>query len=348
MTKENHASIWRFANSDIACLALGIIVGALAAFAPINARAADIPSAKVAPAPLFIPATSWTGLYFGVSGGYAFDSSPNMNLEAYNSGVGATFQPYAYASGATAALGNSAFVFSPNIGANYQAGSWVLGAEASLDLPVGGDTRAVTFATPGLGVAPSVAQLGAGWTTRVDATAKVGWLLTPLMQAYIGGGPSLLKTDASVYAGSPQAVASGYGAQGPSFAGWHAKGGVEWMFIPGWSAKLEYDHADWGSHTVAGAGLLYGATPAAIAAQQSQFLGTKRFTEESVRVGLAYHTNFLGGNNGLFFLPTGNVGADLATFNGNVQTTIGNVNSAIQSKLPAQGAAGSAIGKAGL
>jgi len=69
MTKENHASIWRFANSDIACLALGIILGALAAFAPINARAADLPSAKVAPAPLFIPATSWTGLYFGVSGG---------------------------------------------------------------------------------------------------------------------------------------------------------------------------------------------------------------------------------------------------------------------------------------
>ena len=175
-----------------------------------------------------------------------------MNLEAYNSGVGTTFQPYAYASGASAALSNRAFVFSPNIGANYQAGNWVLGAEASLDLPVGGDTRAVTFAAPGLGVAPSVAQLGAGWTTRVDATAKAGWLLTPLMQVYIGGGPSLLKTDSSVYAGSPQAVASGYGTQGPSFAGWHAKGGVEWMFIPGWSAKLEYDHADWGSHTVVG------------------------------------------------------------------------------------------------
>ncbi|HEY8137132.1 MAG TPA: hypothetical protein VIF61_04775, partial [Methylocystis sp.] len=148
MTKENHASLWRFAISDIACLVLGIILGALAAFAPINARAADLPSAKAAPAPLLIPATSWTGLYFGVSGGYAFDSSPNMNLEAYNSGVGTTFQPYAYASGASASLSNRAFVFSPNIGANYQAGNWVLGAEASLDLPVGGDTRAVTFAAP--------------------------------------------------------------------------------------------------------------------------------------------------------------------------------------------------------
>ena len=67
-----------------------------------------------------------------------------------------------------------------------------------------------------------------------------------------------------------------------------------------------------------------------------------------MRVGLAYHTNFLGGNNGLFFVPTGNIGADLATFNGNVQTSIGNANSAISGKLPAAGALGAAVAKAGL
>ena len=87
-----------------------------------------------------------------------------MNLEAYNSGVGTGFQPYAYASGATAVLNNRAFFFSPNVGANYQAGNWVLGVEASADLPVGGDEKSVTFATPGLGYVPSVAQMGAGWS----------------------------------------------------------------------------------------------------------------------------------------------------------------------------------------
>jgi len=312
------------------------------------AFAADLPSAKTAPPPPLAPATSWTGLYFGVSGGYAFDSSPNMNLEAYNSGVGTSFQPYAYASGATAALNNRAFIVSPNIGANYQAGNWVLGLEASADLPVGGDERSVTFASPGLGLVPSVAQIGAGWTFRLDGTAKIGWLLNPALQIYVGGGPSMLKTDNSVYAGSPFNVASGYGTQGPSFVGWRAKAGVEWLFIPGWSAKLEYDHADWGSHTVAGSGLLYGATFPAISSQASEYLGAKRFTEEKVAVGLAYHTNFLGGNNGLFFLPTGNVGADVSTLNTNVLNGVGNVNSAIQSQLPAQGAIGSAIGKAGL
>ena len=81
------------------------------------AVAADIPSGKPAPSPpLVAPASSWTGLYFGVSGGYAFDSAPTINLEAYNSGAGTSFQPYAYASGASAVLNNRAFVFSPNIG----------------------------------------------------------------------------------------------------------------------------------------------------------------------------------------------------------------------------------------
>jgi outer membrane immunogenic protein len=312
------------------------------------AFAADLPSAKTAPPPPLVPATSWTGLYFGASGGYAFDSSPNMNLEAYNSGVGTSFQPYAYASGATAALNNRAFIVSPNIGANYQAGNRVLGVEASADLPVGGNTQTVTFATPGLGLVPSVAQIGAGWTFRLDGTTKIGWLLNPALQIYVGGGPSMLKTDSSVYAGSPYNVASGYGTQGPSFPGWHAKAGVEWMAIPGWSVKLEYDHADWGSHTVAGSGLLYGAAFPAIAAQQAQYLGTKRFTEESVRLGLAYHTNFLGGANGLFFLPTGNVGVDVSTFNSNVTNGVGNVNGAIQNALPQSGALSAAAAKAGL
>ena len=224
----------------------------------------------------------------------------------------------------------------------------MFGAEASADLPVGGDEKSVTFASPTiLAGYPSVAQIGAGWTLRVDGAGKVGWLLTPTLQAYLGGGPSLLKTSSGVYAGSPYNVASGYGTQGPTFAGWHAKGGVEWLFIPGWSAKLEYDHADWGSHTVAGSGLLYGATPAAISAQQSQFMGTKRFTEESVRVGLAYHTNFLGGSNGLFFVPTGNLASDVATFNGNLTSGAGNIGGVISNALP-PGALSSAAAKAGL
>ena len=293
----------------------------------LPAFAADLPNRRSAPiAPVAAPVSAWTGLYFGVAGGYAFDSAPTMRLEAYSAGLGSAFQAYPYAAsvmGANASLNNRAFVFTPNVGYNFQAGSWLFGAEASADLPVGGDEKSVTFASAGLGLVPSVAQIGAGWSARYDATGRLGFMLTPQFMLYAGGGPSLLKTTGGIYSGNPYNVASGFGAAGATFAGWHAKGGVEFMAIPGWSIKLEYDHADWGAHTVAGAGLDYGATPAIWAPQQTQFLGTKRFTAEKVSLGLSYHTNFFGGNNGLFFVPTGNLAADAGTFNGNVKNWIG-------------------------
>jgi len=99
---------------------------------PINARAADLPSAKSRRRRCSFPRLPGPGLYFGVSGGYAFDSSPNMNLEAYNSGVGTTFQPYAYAAGRDPLSSTTAPLSSARTSAaNYQAGSWVLGIEAS-------------------------------------------------------------------------------------------------------------------------------------------------------------------------------------------------------------------------
>ncbi len=332
MTIEKHDRLRRLAIR-------ALMLGACVALTPMQARAGDLPSRAAAPpAPVPAPATSWTGLYLGVAGGYAFDAAPTMALEGYSAGVGGGFQAYPYATsvmGANAALNNRAFVFSPNVGYNYQAGNWVFGGEISADLPVGGDEKSVTFATPGLGLVPSVAQIGAGWTARYDATGKLGFMLTPQFMFYAGGGPSLLKTNDSIYSGNPYNVASGFGQQGAAFAGWHAKGGVEFMAIPGWSIKLEYDHADWGSHTVVGAGLAYGATPAVFAPMQSQFIGTKRFTEEKVSIGLAYHTNFLGGNNGLFFVPTGNIVNDVNTLNGDAQNAINGVIGNLPTPLPA-------------
>ena len=52
------------------------LFGALACglFALAPAFAADLPNPKAAPVPIYTPAPpSWTGLYFGVSGGYAFE-----------------------------------------------------------------------------------------------------------------------------------------------------------------------------------------------------------------------------------------------------------------------------------
>lgn len=303
------------------------LAGALAALA-LPAAAADLPSRKMgAIAPIVPASTNWAGLYFGVTGGYAFDSSPTMNLEAYQTGYGAGFAPYGWAQGATALLNNRGFVGGANAGYNWQFGSWVVGGETSIEAPVGGNTRTATFPTAALlaGV-PTVAQIGAGWTTRFDGSAKIGLTLTPNLLLYVGGGPAFVKTSNSVFGGSAQALAAGYGTKGELFTGYHVKAGIDFMILPGWSAKLEYDHADFGSHTVSGAGLAYGSTPAGLSVLQSQFIGQKRITEETIRVGLTYHTNFLvGGNTGIFFNPTGNMINDISNLNGNASAVLANV-----------------------
>jgi outer membrane immunogenic protein len=58
-----------------------------------------------------------------------------------------------------------------------------------------------------------------------------------------------------------------------SRAGWTLGGGVEWMFAPKWSTKLEYLYIDTGNTSVT----LFGAP----------FTG--RATDNIVRVGLNYH-----------------------------------------------------------
>ena len=328
----------------------------IAAFAMASsAFAADLPSKKAPPiAP--VPTIDWSGLYFGATGGYAFDSHPSMALEAYQNGMfvipGETpvFAPYGWAQGAHALLHNDGFVAGGNLGVQKQFGIFVLGGEASIEVPIGGNTHTATFPTaPLVAGIPTVAQLGAGWTTRIDGTGKLGVTILPNLLLYVGGGPAAVKTANSVYGGSAQLLAQGYGQAGETFLGWHVKGGIDFMILPGWSAKIEFDHADFGEHTVRGAGLAYNSTPALISTLQSTFIGHKHFAEETVRVGITYHTNFFGGENGLFFIPTGNVGADLTTFNTNVSNEATSLNSRAQGQVSAaKSNLGSIFTKSGL
>jgi opacity protein-like surface antigen len=319
-------------------LATGLAAAVLG-FSP--SLAADLPSTKSAPSLLLPASSNWSGVYAGGSIGYAWDSNPNMALQAYQTGFSAlgapVFAPFGYLSGANATLNNSGPVASGFVGINQQFGSWVPGVEIGLDLPLGGNQKTVTFPTGPLqipGVGPTVAQIGAGWSLRADLTGKLGFAITPTLLPYIGAGPALLKTSSSVLSGSAFAIANGFGAAGSTWAGWHVTAGIDWMAMPGISVRLAYDHADFGSHTVAGAGLAYGSTPAAISWLQTQYLGQKRFAEEKVSLGVTFHTNLLSGSNGApLFAPTGNVAADVATLNAKAQSTLATINGLVTSNL---------------
>ncbi|MDP4006918.1 porin family protein, partial [Methylobacterium sp. NEAU K] len=83
------------------------------------ASAADLPR-RAAPPPVFtpVPVFTWTGAYFGINAGYAFDASSNNN-------TGSTFGvPFPYAApGTTATFRNRSqdgFSGGGQVGYNYQ------------------------------------------------------------------------------------------------------------------------------------------------------------------------------------------------------------------------------------
>ena len=98
---------------------LGLVVFALGA-ATVQATAADLARRPVvAPAPIIVPAFSWTGFYVGANLGGAWSSTTvTSNI------TGANWKP-----------SNTTFIGGGQLGYNYQwpGSNWVIGAEWTFD-----------------------------------------------------------------------------------------------------------------------------------------------------------------------------------------------------------------------
>jgi outer membrane immunogenic protein len=256
-----------------------------------SAMAADLPSRKEAPVyvPPPPPPPMWTGFYVGLNLGGAWDSNGGQ------SGVSGYYDPR-YAVGAGGISGfpvntNNLFFF-PNgntvgnqggvvggaqVGYNFQFNQFVIGAETDFQgtsLSGGGNNSPLTlfpalynnssnnyYLTP-IG-AITGANISLPWFGTVRGRA--GYLVTPTFLVYGTAGFAYGGVDAFGYNNTR--------------TGWTAGGGVEWLFAPHWSAKLEYLYVDLDSNGTTGAlGFTYG----------------QHFHPELnvVRVGVNYHFNF--------------------------------------------------------
>ncbi len=233
-----------------------------------SALAADLPSRKAPP--VYVPPPpplTWNGFYAGLNIGGGWNAN-NGNNE-----VSAYYDPnYSFASSRS---GNTGYVpnlfFLPNgnqtgtaggvvggaqVGYNFQFNpSIVVGAEADFQgssISGNGPGNAYNFyaspfPAPGTGgtvfngvLAPVAAinggNLSLNWIGTVRGRA--GWLFTPTLLVYGTAGFAY---------GGVQAW-----AQTNTRTGWTAGGGLEWMFAPNWSAKVEYLYADLDSGGVTG------------------------------------------------------------------------------------------------
>jgi len=258
---------------------------AAASFAALSvgaAVAADLPGRKAAPAylPPPPPPPLWTGFYAGLNLGGAWSANsvnPNQLTPYVSTADGQLFLLPGNGNGGSNAGG---VVGGGQIGYNYQFGnSFLLGAEAdiqgtSMSSNTGNSNRilypdpnfAGNFLVPlAPGGNPGIAL---NWFGTVRGRA--GFLFTPTLLVYGTGG--------FAYGG----VSGGFSNSSNTRTGWTAGGGVEWMFMPNWSAKAEYLYTDLngGGQTIGWSGFQTGTR------------NHPRFNV--VRAGVNYHFNFGG------------------------------------------------------
>jgi outer membrane immunogenic protein len=232
-------------------------VALVAVAAPAYAAdlAVNAPVYKAAP-PLF----TWAGFYAGASVGGIWGDDKITDLDALNNVFG-----FSYSLHDTGVIGGGV------LGYNFQSGSFVYGVEADL----GGIGFNKTMFQPN-GVPFTTNHLGSGFYG--DVTGRFGVAASNAL-FYVKGGWAFFDGRASV-SNDPNVPGSAGGgvANTGSFDGWTVGAGIEYLFAPCWSAKVEYQHFDFGTQT---ANLLLGPG--------GNFRYSNDLTAESIKIGVNYH-----------------------------------------------------------
>ncbi|MGH6869050.1 MAG: outer membrane protein, partial [Methylocella sp.] len=133
---------------------------------------------------------------------------------------------------------------------------------------------------------------------------RLGFTITPTFLAYGTGGlayggvnsrVAIFQQDVVAPVSNFNAPYSSFGSLSNSRVGWTAGGGLEWLFAPNWSVKVEYLYYDLGTATFALSPLTntFTSRRGGVAWSSSPFAKT-RFNGNIVRAGLNYHFNLWG------------------------------------------------------
>jgi outer membrane immunogenic protein len=203
--------------------------------------AADLPvKARPLPPP---PAPTWTGFYLGLNAGYAWgNSDPTLtgNVAAPPANALGIFPP---------SLKPRGFIGGGQAGYNWQSGQWVFGGEVDFS---GLDAKADAS------ISPFFATKGASktvtWSSRYDwlftARLRGGFLVAPNWLLYATGGLAVTHVNDSAVCTAPFSGCSGFPnpntvtwSESSTLTGGTIGGGIETMFAPNWTARVEYLYA---------------------------------------------------------------------------------------------------------
>ena len=209
---------------------------------------------------------SWTDVYVGLNGGGAW-SSPTMTVQdAAWGGKTIATQSQAIAQSTLNLLPSNytnrvaGFLGGFQMGANWNfAGNAIAGVEADLDGTTGNtnNQQDIANALASGKLYTTFAQHMTSLTYLGTVRGKLGYLLFPTVEVYGTGGLAVGGVlAANNYASITVTTPTSPKIYGPQYqgnlVGWAAGGGVEWMFIPNWSAKVDYLYYDLGSVSAGG------------------------------------------------------------------------------------------------
>jgi outer membrane immunogenic protein len=211
-----------------------LIISAAFALVATAASAADLP-VKARPAPLPMAATyNWTGFYIGAHVGYGWGRTTTDTFDGAGTLTSATEGR------------RDGFLGGGQVGANWQFHpNWLLGIEA--DVSGSGIKGGLTSCTA-TGCASSESKNDVFGSIR----GRLGVVANNVLFYGTGGFAwmdnettrTITCVGAACPAASTASVLVGQASTASStLGGWVVGGGIEWMFAPNWTAKVEYQHA---------------------------------------------------------------------------------------------------------
>jgi len=213
------------------------------------------------------------------------------------------FTAFGLASNASVGGNSNGFIGGGQIGYNWQfTPRFAAGIEADIQGAARSSFRTTSaFPDPVAGQPPMLTTFSGSKSVDYLGTVRgrLGGLVTPTLMVYGTGGLAYggVNLTANTFQLRPNLV-PGFSPNvaGSAFAGsrvgWTVGGGLEWMFLPNWSAKAEYLYYDLGT----------ASTPASVLVDtpngnQLAFNGAStRFNGNIVRAGVNYHFNWGSGS----------------------------------------------------
>ena len=247
-----------------------LFASAALAIVAAPAFAADMPMATKAPMMVPMAVYNWTGFYVGghIGGGWGDERATEIAPGTGTFPIGTVFNNH----------NTSGFLGGVQGGFNWEASNhFVLGVEGEYSWTDLSATSTTVSLVNGFSSTTTVKTNDLALATGRLGYAANNWLF------FVKGGGAWGQGNSNGRGTLASGAFFDTTSSSTNRSGWVVGAGVEWGFAPNWSAKLEYNHIDFGSTTV-------GIASSAVA---TSFVRSSE-TIDLVKAGVNYRFNWGG------------------------------------------------------